>query len=151
MTNTYTTIQGDMWDLIAKRLYNDEASLNVLLEANQQYADIVVFPAGIVLALETRQSVLAVFQNVRQRRGEVTDPLRDGDAVFGQQAANLVGLRRPRLDEALPGAVHGEYRLLFAILDRNKAHRRACRRFRDRLGVPVVVLLCLDVRAHVLR
>lgn len=49
MTNTYTTTQGDMWDLIAKRLYNDEASLNVLLEANQQYADIVVFPAGIVL------------------------------------------------------------------------------------------------------
>lgn len=44
MTNTYTTTQGDMWDLIAKRLYNDEASLNVLLEANQQYADIVVFP-----------------------------------------------------------------------------------------------------------
>lgn len=49
MTNTYTTTQGDMWDLIAKRLYNDEASLNILLEANQQYADIVVFPAGIVL------------------------------------------------------------------------------------------------------
>lgn len=49
MTNTYTTTQGDMWDLIAKRLYNGEASLNVLLEANQQYADIVVFPAGIVL------------------------------------------------------------------------------------------------------
>ena len=49
MTNTYTTIQGDMWDLIAKRLYNNEASLNVQLEANQQYADIVVFPAGIVL------------------------------------------------------------------------------------------------------
>ena len=49
LTNTYTTTQGDMWDLIAKRLYNEEASLNVLLEANQQYADIVVFPAGIVL------------------------------------------------------------------------------------------------------
>lgn len=49
MTNTYTTTQGDMWDLIAKRLYGAEASLNVLLEANQQYADIVVFPAGIVL------------------------------------------------------------------------------------------------------
>lgn len=49
MTNTYTTTQGDMWDLIAKRLYNDEASLNILLEANQQYADIVVFPAEIVL------------------------------------------------------------------------------------------------------
>lgn len=49
MTKTYTTIQGDMWDLIAKRLYGDEAALNVLLEANQQYADTVVFPAGVVL------------------------------------------------------------------------------------------------------
>lgn len=49
MRNTYTTTQGDMWDLIAKRLYGDEASLNVLLEANQRYANIVVFPAGIVL------------------------------------------------------------------------------------------------------
>lgn len=49
MRRTYTTIQGDMWDLIAKRLYNNEASLNVLLRANQQYADIVVFSAGIVL------------------------------------------------------------------------------------------------------
>lgn len=49
MRKTYTTTQGDMWDLIAKRLYNDEASLNVLLEANQQYADIVVFQAGIML------------------------------------------------------------------------------------------------------
>lgn len=52
MTNTYTTTQGDMWDLIAKRLYNDEASLNVLLEVNQQYADIVIFPAGIVLEVQ---------------------------------------------------------------------------------------------------
>lgn len=49
MTKTYTTIQGDMWDLIAKRLYGDETALNVLLEANQQYADTVIFPAGVVL------------------------------------------------------------------------------------------------------
>ena len=49
MRKTYTTTQGDMWDLIAKRLYNDEASLNVLLEANQRYADMVLFPAGVEL------------------------------------------------------------------------------------------------------
>lgn len=49
MRKTYTTTHGDMWDLIAKRLYNDEASLNVLLEANQRYADMVVFPAGVEL------------------------------------------------------------------------------------------------------
>lgn len=51
MTKTYTTIQGDMWDLIAKRLYDDEKALNVLLEANPAYLDTVVFPAGIVLVV----------------------------------------------------------------------------------------------------
>lgn len=51
MLDKYITIQGDMWDSIAKRLYGTEAALNKLLEANQQYADIVVFPAGIVLAV----------------------------------------------------------------------------------------------------
>ena len=38
-----------MWDGIAKKLYDDESGVNALLEANQQYADIVVFPAGIIL------------------------------------------------------------------------------------------------------
>lgn len=49
MDKTYTTIQGDMWDGIAKRLYGEESCLNLLLEANQKYSDIVVFPAGITL------------------------------------------------------------------------------------------------------
>lgn len=51
MVKTYITIQGDMWDTVAKKLYGDEAALNVLLGANQRYADIVVFPAGVVLAV----------------------------------------------------------------------------------------------------
>lgn len=51
MLDKYITVQGDMWDSIAKRLYGTETALNKLLEANQQYADIVVFPAGIVLAV----------------------------------------------------------------------------------------------------
>lgn len=49
MVKTYYTIQGDMWDGIAKKLYDDESGVNALLEANQQYADIVVFPAGSIL------------------------------------------------------------------------------------------------------
>lgn len=49
MAKTYYTIQGDMWDGIAKKLYDDESGVNALLEVNQQYADIVVFPAGIIL------------------------------------------------------------------------------------------------------
>ncbi len=49
MSTTYTTIQGDMWDLIAYKVYGNEANMTALLEANEQYKDISVFPAGIVL------------------------------------------------------------------------------------------------------
>lgn len=49
MLNTYTTIQGDMWDTIAYKVYGSEVGMNALLEANQEYADVVVFPANIVV------------------------------------------------------------------------------------------------------
>ena len=51
MSKSYTTIQGDMWDGVAKRQYGNEAYLKQLLEANPDYADYVIFPAGIVLTL----------------------------------------------------------------------------------------------------
>ena len=47
--DNYTTIQGDMWDGIAKKLYGTEKAINVLLETNQQYRSVVIFGAGIVL------------------------------------------------------------------------------------------------------
>ncbi len=49
MSKTYTTIQGDMWDSIALKVYRSENCMSFLLEANQQYRDIAVFPAGVVL------------------------------------------------------------------------------------------------------
>ena len=51
MPKTYTTVQGDCWEGIAKRLYGTEAAMNVLLEANQDYNDITVFSAGVVLTV----------------------------------------------------------------------------------------------------
>lgn len=51
MLKTYTTVQGDMWDSIAQKLYGAEEALNVLLEANQQYQEVIVFPAGLVLTV----------------------------------------------------------------------------------------------------
>ena len=51
MSRTYKTVQGDMWDSIAYKLYGTETALNVLLEANQQYAGIIVFPAGVLLEI----------------------------------------------------------------------------------------------------
>ena len=42
--NTYTTIQGDTWDLIAKKVYGDEKKLDVLMEYNFPVLDYTVFP-----------------------------------------------------------------------------------------------------------
>ena len=44
---TYTTIQGDMWDLIAYKVYKNEAYISKLLEANEDKKEIVVFPSGV--------------------------------------------------------------------------------------------------------
>lgn len=43
----YKTIQGDTWDMIAKKQYGDEKKLDVLLMANFALLDYVVFPADI--------------------------------------------------------------------------------------------------------
>ena len=49
--NNYTTIQGDTWDMIAKRVYDDESYTQLLMEANPQLLDYFVFPEGIVVAV----------------------------------------------------------------------------------------------------
>lgn len=47
MSSIYSTVQGDMWDLISYRTYGTEKHVKVLLEANQAYRDVVVFRAGV--------------------------------------------------------------------------------------------------------
>lgn len=44
---TYTTIQGDMWDLIAYKIYGKESYISKLLNANEHLREIVIFPAGV--------------------------------------------------------------------------------------------------------
>ncbi len=44
---TYTTIQGDMWDLIAFRVYGKEAYISKLLEANEDLRETAVFSSGV--------------------------------------------------------------------------------------------------------
>lgn len=48
---TYTTIQGDTWDLISYRAYGSEFYTDDLFKVNLQYSDIAVFSAGIVINL----------------------------------------------------------------------------------------------------
>ena len=48
---TYTTVQGDMWDLIAYSQLGDVAHTDKLLTLNRRFLDYYIFPAGIVLVL----------------------------------------------------------------------------------------------------
>ncbi len=59
MTKTYITVQGDMWDMIAYKTYGKEGYLHYLLEANEQYKDVAVFPQGITLVVPDVPDVTA--------------------------------------------------------------------------------------------
>lgn len=51
MASTYTTIQGDTYDLVAYKLYGDEGRMADLVRANYPVADTLVFSAGTVLTV----------------------------------------------------------------------------------------------------
>lgn len=42
----YKTVDGDTWDMIAKKVYGDESKADVLMENNVQLLDIFIFSAG---------------------------------------------------------------------------------------------------------
>lgn len=49
MAKTYTTVSGDVWDVIAKEVYGSESYTSFLMSNNQKYINYFIFPAGIVL------------------------------------------------------------------------------------------------------
>lgn len=49
MSKTYTTIQGDTWDLIAYKLYGSEKYMKNLIEANCPLLEVLVFSSGTVI------------------------------------------------------------------------------------------------------
>ena len=46
---TYTTKDGDMWDMIAKKVYGNELLADRLLQANRGLAGVFKFDAGTVI------------------------------------------------------------------------------------------------------
>lgn len=48
---TYTTIQGDTWDLIAHTQLGGDRFVDRLMSANTEYLCYYTFPAGVVLTL----------------------------------------------------------------------------------------------------
>lgn len=51
LNNTYTTVSGDTWDIVAYKAYGNEMYMDTLIKANIEYKDIYIFPAGVVLNL----------------------------------------------------------------------------------------------------
>lgn len=49
MTTTYKTQAGDMWDMIAWRVYGSTANTAKLMKANPGYVDMFFLPAGLTL------------------------------------------------------------------------------------------------------
>ena len=44
---SYTTILGDTWDMIAKKVYGDETKAALLMDANRDKLGILIFDDGI--------------------------------------------------------------------------------------------------------
>jgi hypothetical protein len=89
------------------------------LDLNLQFLDLAVeFLEVVAQALDQLAERCPAVRSLRPPgspapRGDVAIPWGMDDAEFGQQAADLVGLRRARLDETLPRAVQRQHRLLF--------------------------------------
>lgn len=49
MAETYKTVQGDTWDMIAKKVYGDEKRLDYLMAHNFLLLNYFVFPAGVIV------------------------------------------------------------------------------------------------------
>lgn len=46
---TYTTKQGDMWDLISYNLFESTGAVIPLMQANPEHSATFIFPAGVEL------------------------------------------------------------------------------------------------------
>lgn len=51
LNNTYTTVSGDTWDIVAYKAYGNEMYMDTLIKANIEYKDTYIFPARVVLTL----------------------------------------------------------------------------------------------------
>lgn len=54
----YTTRQGDEWDELALAAYDEERLEHILIEANPDYADVLIFEAGVHLKIPVLDSAV---------------------------------------------------------------------------------------------
>lgn len=47
----YITVKGDTFDMLAYKAYSNEFLASTIIQANPEYADVLIFDAGITLKL----------------------------------------------------------------------------------------------------
>ena len=50
-SSVYSTIQGDVWDMIAFKVYGDTDLTYLLLDANPAYVKTTIFDSGVLLTV----------------------------------------------------------------------------------------------------
>ena len=50
-SSVYSTIQGDVWDMIAFKVYGDTDLTYLLLDANPAYVKTTIFDSGVLITV----------------------------------------------------------------------------------------------------
>jgi phage tail protein X len=62
---TYKTVQGDIWDIVALRVYGDEHGMHYVQDANFEHRFMDAFPGGVVLNVP---QAISLTNNLKSRR-----------------------------------------------------------------------------------
>lgn len=65
----YTTRQGDTFDELALQVYDSEKKAHLLIEANPDYADVLIFDAGVALTIPVYENTAPLETLAPWRRG----------------------------------------------------------------------------------
>lgn len=68
--STCTTIQGDTFDILAKKIYGDEKYIELLIGANPRYCGVIIFSAGVVLSVPDLPDTIATREGFPSWRSE---------------------------------------------------------------------------------
>ncbi len=54
---THVTVEGDTFDALALKYYNDEQLASRIISSNLDYCDVLIFEAGVVLRIPIMDTV----------------------------------------------------------------------------------------------
>ena len=99
----YKTIQGDTWDIVAKKLLGSEMYMSDLIRVNPDYQEYVIFPAGVELNVPKVEQTTAQEESMlppwkRKDRNGGAETNKASAAVFQKRNRRV---RRPLQRSAL--------------------------------------------------